>query len=236
MGTTLRLVRPDDLLVLEVETVNLTLDKDPERGPALVVDKAGHDSFLIFSFPPQSIAEGAYYEAAIVQGDLRPGTTDPDEPKPPPSQDHLIDTPVLPGHLASGQHAVAQLAHPSRLVFVVDGKARIPFTFAGLLDWASLTLSVNPIAAIGPDPTPAQVAGAPAIRRPSDTETAIEMPYRLIISPTADVTWDHRKEPFFPQWPVRAVAHASIRSDGRRSGSAHSGKAASPACNLVRRL
>src|SRR5436190_2118246 len=74
--------------------------------------------------------------------------------------------------------------------------ARIPFTISGLLDWSALEPSVSPIAAIGPNPTPAQIASAPGITRPAITETALELPYRLIVSPTAGVRWAHRFVPF----------------------------------------
>jgi len=197
MSGSSRLLRPDDMLALNIETINLTLDNDPKRGPALVVDKAGRAAFIVFAFPPQSIAEGAYYEAAVVEPDLKSGATDPDQPHPAPAKDQLIDPPVLPGHVASGQKVVAELAHPSRLVFRVDGTTRIPFTFAGLLDWAALSLNVNPIAAIGPSPTADPIAAAPDIHKPSQTETAIELPYRLILSPGATVAWDHRTQPSF---------------------------------------
>jgi hypothetical protein len=34
------------------------------------------------------------------------------------------------------------------------------------------------------------------IEAPAETETAIELPYRLVISPSADATWRHRRAPF----------------------------------------
>ena len=88
------------------------------------------------------------------------------------------------------------MSHGSRLVFKVPANARIPLTIEGLLDWSTFELSVNGIAAIGPSPTPAQIAAAPAIAKPAETETALELPYDLIVSPTADVRWGHRLPPF----------------------------------------
>ena len=81
-------------------------------------------------------------------------------------------------------------------MFKVPAQAQIPFTVAGLLDWSPFELSVNGIAAIGPKPTAAEIAGAPGIARPAETETAIELPYQLIVSPTAGVRWGHRLAPF----------------------------------------
>ncbi|GAC1541013.1 MAG: hypothetical protein NVS2B17_17890 [Candidatus Velthaea sp.] len=94
------------------------------------------------------------------------------------------------------QATVAQLAHPSRLVFVVPPDAVIPFTLDGLLAGLNLELSVNGIAAIGENPSADQIGGAAAILEPAAHETALELPYRLVISPTSEVAWLHRPQPF----------------------------------------
>lgn len=216
MGIATWLLRPDDLLNLRVDGSNLRLDTADATAPVLVVDDPQQPAYLVVEFPPQSIAEGAYYEAAVVAADNAPppGRQDPDRPTTPPTSDQLMDTPVLPGHLGEGQRTVAQIAGPSRLVFRVPNDVRIPYTTAGLLDWSQLALSVNPIAAIGPNPTPEQIAAAPAIRQPASNETAIELPWRLLISPPDAVAWDHRAEPFFHAgqcelWHTRMFANAA---------------------------
>ena len=201
MGIATWLLRPDDLLNLRVDGSNLRLDTSDTTAPVLMVDDPQQPAYLVVEFPPQSIAEGAYYEAAMVaaEGAPPPGRQDPDQPpsSPLPSSDQLMDTPLLPGHLGESQKTVARVADPSRLVFRVPNDLRIPYTTAGLLDWSQLTLSVNPIAAIGPKPTPEQIAAAPAIRQPAPNETAIELPWRLVISPSDAVAWEHRAAPFF---------------------------------------
>lgn len=199
MGITAWLLRPDDLLNLRIEGSNLRLDTADVTAPMLVVDDPQQPAYLTVEFPPQSIAEGAYYEAAVVTAESAPppGRPDPDQPATAPASDQLMDTPVRPGNLADGQKTVAQVAGASRLVFRVPNDLRIPYTTAGLLDWSGLDLSVNPIAAIGPVPTPEQIAAAPAIRQPLSSETAIELPWRLLISPSNAVAWDHRATPFF---------------------------------------
>jgi hypothetical protein len=78
----------------------------------------------------------------------------------------------------------------------VPADAAIPFSFDGLLEWSNLELSVNAIAAIGDNPTADQIANAPAIHEPATNETAIELPYQLVISPTREVAWLHRPQPF----------------------------------------
>jgi hypothetical protein len=47
-----------------------------------------------------------------------------------------------------------------------------------------------------PNPTPQQIANAPSIQPPAANETALELPYRLVISPNRDVVWEHRKTEF----------------------------------------
>jgi len=182
MALSIEITRPDDLLRLRVEGRNLRVDRPVGGSAAIVVDDAAEPAFLTFHFAPQAIAESAYYEAAIF-------TPESDAPiaQPPPT---TIETPG-----ASGAVPV-RMAQGSRLVFKLNAGTRLPFTIEGLLDWAGLDLSVNGIAAIGPDPKPSDIGSAPAIARPSDTETALELPYKLIVSPTQDVSWAHRREPF----------------------------------------
>jgi hypothetical protein len=186
MILSIELTRPDDLLHLRLEGRNLRLDRAEGEPPGLVVDDPAQPAFLIVHFPPQAIAEGAYYEATVgkaLDADLPPDT----KPQPPPT---TIEAPDEPGVTP------VRMAHGSRLVFKVPAEVRLPFTTAGLLDWSALELSVNGIAAIGPDPTPAEIAAAPVIAPPTDTETALELPYKLIVSPNADVRWGHRLAPF----------------------------------------
>jgi len=182
MNFSIEITRPDDLLRLRIDARNLKVDRDTS-GTDLIVDNAAQPAFLIVNFPPQAIAEGAYFEASIVPEDLPPGVV----PDTPPA---TIETPPAPGSVP------VRIARGSRLAFKVPAQARIPFTVAGLLDWSALELNVNGIAAIGPNPTPAEIAGAPAIARPAETETALELPYQLIVSPTAGVRWGHRLAPF----------------------------------------
>jgi hypothetical protein len=196
MAVQFNLVRPDDLLNIRVTGVNLRLNGDDPKNPALEVENAEEGAFLILTFPPQTIADRAYFEAPIVGNDVEqdaPADADPDPDANQTQNDPPLDA---PGYVDSQRPTVAQLGKPSRLVFKVPAGQTIPFTTAGVLDWSALELSVNPIAAIGRDPTAEQIANAPGIQEPEPTETALELPYRLVISPTADVAWDHRLGPF----------------------------------------
>ncbi len=182
----IEIVRPDDLLNLRIEAVNLRLDATMRRAPVLVVADARQPAYLVVTFPPQTIAEHAYFEAAIVQPEADPLRQSRD----PEKGNNAVETPAPPGQTA------ARLGQPSRLVFQVPPAARIPYSVAGLLDWSGLTLNVHPIAAIGRTPTAAEIANAPVIAQPAPTDTALELPYRLVISPNRDAHWNHRLQPF----------------------------------------
>lgn len=194
MAIQFKLVRPDDLLNLRVRGENLRLNDDDPQYPVLEVENKDKPGYLILTFPPQTIAERAYFEAPIVVIGQDPTSGVPADP----DAGSVIDDPPLdaPGYADGQRPIVAMLGRPSRLVFKVAPGTTIPYTIEGLLDWSDLELSVNPIAAIGRDPTAEEIAGAPAIAAPAQTETALELPYRLVISPTAGVAWDHRSTPF----------------------------------------
>jgi hypothetical protein len=171
------LLRPDDLVNLEVEAINLDLDTGDRRQPELTPG-AGGDAFLVVRFPPQTTIEAAFYESG--------GT----EQQTDPASDVVrkVPTPASIAPQPAGDVA-ARMGGNSRLVFRVPPGTRIPYTFAGLLDWTGLELHVAPAADVAANAEPP--APALAIREPGPIETTIEMPYRLHLSPTHDVGWQH---------------------------------------------
>ena len=187
MALSIEITRPDDLLRLRIEARNLRIDRAEGDERFLVVDDGAAPAFLLIHLAPQAIAEGAYYEATVV-------AVSPDVPPPPNGTPQPPPTTIDP--IGPPGTTPVRMSQNSRLVFKVPANARIPLTIEGLLDWSALELSVNAIAAIGPEPTAAQIAGAPPITRPADTETALELPYKLIVSPTSGVRWGHRLPPF----------------------------------------
>jgi hypothetical protein len=238
---TLSYLRPDDLLNLDFEFINLKLN--PGNPPTLVRQNAGSPAYLIVHFPPQSIAEEAFYEVA--EEFNAPGKSDPLRPPP----------------------VFSRVSGRSRLAFrIPDSLPAIPYTIESLLAWDLLEPSLVPVAlppvtlvngvirirdtgaavtpaATGTTPAPAttsqpatstapKTAAAkilttiqrmtgqsrasqpqskaqaqvrakppaaklaplqviPKIAEPAPTQTSIEMPYRLIISPDARETWRH---------------------------------------------
>lgn len=86
----------------------------------------------------------------------------------------------------------ARLAGPSRLAFLVPPSlAAIPYDDEGLLEWASWVQRVVPAA------RPTGAGGTPPIlRQPSASETAIELPWWLVLSPSASAgLWTSRHAP-----------------------------------------
>ena len=170
-----QLIRPDDLLNLRIETDNLRLV--PGESPELIVDDPARRALLRVIFPPQHIAEQAVFETSAI-----PPENDPNRPEPDP----VVETLPQPG--AYG----CRMAQPSRLVFEVPTGHHIPFTVAGLLDWRALIPQLHPLAAMGASPSAEARAAAPPPSAPLDSHTALELPYRLLISPDQDAVWVHR--------------------------------------------
>jgi hypothetical protein len=77
------------------------------------------------------------------------------------------------------------LAGFSWLTFLVPPHAKIPFTAAGLLDWAGLTPQLVPVAAKG--------KGGPQL--PDALHSALEVPWSLWLSPPVKGTWHHSPAP-----------------------------------------
>ena len=165
------LTRPQDQLVLVWEPVNLRLIKAGETGPGeasvarLVVADPAKPAMLIFHFPAQNVAERAYL------------LVDPGLPGAGGDESAVITTPVP-----------AELANESRLAFVVPATAVIPYTTDGLLAWGGLTPSVVPAAARA-------LIGRPGPQQPSTTQTAIEAPWGLVLSPDDGAGWAHSAAP-----------------------------------------
>ncbi|MCR4396674.1 MAG: hypothetical protein NUW07_08090, partial [Candidatus Saccharicenans sp.] len=105
-GLILRALRPDDLFYLDFEFINLKLVNLPR--PHLVRENASQPAYLIVHFPPQSIAEEAFYEAST--------PAESETPKPPP--------------------VFSRISGPSRLAFLIPDEIKeVPLTLESLLAW-----------------------------------------------------------------------------------------------------
>ncbi|MGA8938580.1 MAG: hypothetical protein WB439_05380, partial [Acidobacteriaceae bacterium] len=98
-----------------------------------------------------------------------------------------LDPPQPPGQVPS------IISGNSRLVFKLPTDVKkIPFEIQSLLNWSKLQLAVSQTAAV---PNGGAAPPGLTIAAPGALETAIELPYRLIMSPTAKVGWSHSKTP-----------------------------------------
>ncbi len=121
-------IRPDDLLVLAFDLVNLKVEPSDGDAPAKLVRDGTGDAFLIVTFPPQNLGEKSYF------------TTDPDYPVsiPPPPKDDDSGKPALKDKDANSKDEdpedppiEAVIAGWSRLVFKVrDDQVPIPWVLA----------------------------------------------------------------------------------------------------------
>ena len=76
----------------------------------------------------------------------------------------------------------SRISGPSKLVFQIpNGSAPIPYNLTALLDWSKFELSVSPSALSPIRPS----------KQPEQTHTAIEAPFRLILSPNKYAGWAH---------------------------------------------
>jgi hypothetical protein len=209
----LAILRPDDLLVLSVQAVNFRLDTSAPDRPRLVRDAPGEAAYLVYVFPPQSIAEQAFFEVTKIK--TQPSfNTPPGPPGPPTTPDPL----KAPGSVA------ALVAGESRLVFrLPSGLTEVEFSIAGLLDWSQLELVLPAAAQVLPGAS-SGLSGAPPVAAPGSLETSLELPYKLMMSPNVmpgEVLpgWEHAAAPVLHAgraelWHTRL---GSVRSAGGHS-------------------
>jgi hypothetical protein len=57
-------LRPDDLLNLEIVAVNLHLDTTDAESPVLVVDDPAQPALFVMGFPAQTIFEEAFFDSS----------------------------------------------------------------------------------------------------------------------------------------------------------------------------
>jgi hypothetical protein len=174
----IELLRPDDLLALGAETTNLRLDTADPTQPALVRIDPAQPAFIKVLFPPQSIAEQAFFDSRNAS------------PAQPPQPGTTTEPVLPPGSVR------ARICGPSRLVFrIPDEIASIAFSVDGLLDWSGWEPVLAPLATLPAQPTIAEMDQAPGVTAPEAGQTSIEMPYRLMVSPGERARWIHTSAP-----------------------------------------
>jgi hypothetical protein len=176
--------RPEDLLVCTLRFVGFAFLTDPPR-----LDRAAPDAYVVVEFPPQSFSEEAFLLTSGQKADSPAGTPqDPNQevalpPYPlqnvPASADDSVPT-TLPA-------ARIRMAGPSRVVVAMPtGQESVAFDLPSILaatrDWP-MRLAAGAV----PDSSPAPVPPGP--QEPASDVTALELPYRLLLSPLDPATW-----------------------------------------------
>jgi hypothetical protein len=134
------IIRPDDLLVLDFELVKLVVEPGEGETPARLAKSGTGQAYLIVTFPPQHLAEIAYFTTVPAYPvDKGPAEDDPDKA----SASEPPDAPPVQAIVAGW----------SRLVFrVPDDRLPIEWTLPSLLEaMRTLELSV-PVNALPPVP------------------------------------------------------------------------------------
>ena len=195
------LIRTEDMVMLKFDFVNMKLN--PRRNYLRKINKR-INAYMIVHFPPQNIAEQAFFQTENAIGfthNPNDKTCDIDSLRIMlPFHGNIIDL-CLPHPLKGKDQDLvlpvkARIGGPSRLVFKILAE-RIPFTTQDLLDWKRYELSVTstalPPESDVPEKRPKKPKRKllPKISEPLFTETAIEAPYRLIISPSSREGWTH---------------------------------------------
>jgi hypothetical protein len=188
----LTVLRPEDFLLLRLEFRDVDFTP-PSVGQAGEVRGAAN-ACLIVEFPPQHIAEQAFYELtpAFKPSEAEEKARGPAGTEPDPL--------LRPGAVQS------RLAGPSRLVFDVPPGEAFPYSLQAILDaLPRLPLRVSPISAFEPNRTGCspldwlllrfRAPPPPQITKPEETHTAIEAPHRLMMSPDGFGTWSHQPGP-----------------------------------------
>ena len=134
-------LRPDDLLALDFECINLRVKAGSP--PKLVRQNASAPAYIVVHFPPQHIAEQAFFETTP---DFKP---DPKAAPEPTTSEPPTPPPVL-----------SRISGPSRLAFFVPSDIdEIPLTLESLLSWELFEPSLVAVA------IPPRVSGSAATVR-----------------------------------------------------------------------
>ncbi len=164
--TTVRVTRPEDLLSLKFEFYNLSLDFSSTPPKLVRAGRTVNNALLAVTFPPQHILESAYNEFST-----------------------LLAT---PNEATAGPPIWSTIASESRLVFIVPNQQAdegIPYTLAGLLDWSKYDMSVADAARVTPS------GSVPlSLEEPLASQTSIEAPWGLFLSPTQRARWSHKSD------------------------------------------
>lgn len=161
-------VRPDDLLILTLDFYNIHLNT-AGAGPAQLEQSGPGNGFIVAHFQPQSFAEQAFFEAEKIE-----------------DSEKLLGPPVA-----------SRIAGPSQLIFrLATSLLPLDFTLDKILEAMTQSETVVQHGIQTQPPFPSPPVGATAKFGGTDSHyTAIETPYRLVLSPNLESQWEHALKP-----------------------------------------
>ncbi len=206
-------LRPDDLLDLRFLFHNLHRDANATGGPALVRTEPGRPATLVVEFRPQHLIEEAFYEQAPKF------TIDPRDGHLVPSSTETVKTPARALVAGPSRLAFRVPAEVTSIPYTLPALLRacsewepavVPIAQSlperrfvpwpahidpDLQDLDLVTLGLE-LGHGGLDPaTIALIRQRLVLREPTEIETTIEAPWRLILSPTRHGAWLHALGP-----------------------------------------
>ena len=170
-------VRPDDLVVMRIELMNITPQISKDGGRPILC-KIREPASIILHFPPQSFAEQAFFESS---------TTFANETTPGYLNSSFTNT-ANTGNSVNPQPPVkARIAGESRIVFTIpqDINFEIEYSLEAVLAKCMELSQNNSNTTADPD-----IYNNNVLKR-----TAIELPWRLILSPDGSTRWQHSATP-----------------------------------------
>ncbi len=233
----LEIDRPSDLFSLQFQFKNMRLITG--LNPKIVLRDQKKDGLFSVIFPPQHIAEEAFFhtddgpplDAGVPIGPqevidrgwaAHPPTVttcEIEQAKQKLDHDYVKPSPVgcppnpncPPQSTTKNKDGVRPrtlLSGASRLVFgIPEGKSEIPFHLGDLLDWTKWEPRVAEVAQTNVDVS--NYDRIPAIVEPKDI-TAIELPYKVILSPSELGRWVHSIEPVKHNTSVVELWHTRL--------------------------
>lgn len=184
-------VRPDDLLVATLDFYNLVKVTPGGGRTRLEKSAAPGDAFIVLRLPPQSFAEQAFFE-----------TNDPSTTEP-----------------AGSPPIGARMAGASQVVFRIEA-SELPLRFSLESILTTLARSAQLVnTRIARPPGVPEVDGTAFFGGPRGQFTAIEAPFRLVLSPDSQSRWQHATRAVSATtgrrvelWHTRLSAQATARA------------------------
>ena len=213
-----RVFRPEDQLYLEFEFLNVVFNPPDQLNAGSVTGNGG--SYLVVHFQTQNIAEQAFFETGNFEQtdeEIAAG-----QPTPPAVSETLPPPGYLKLRLAGRSRLVFRIPAGESVPYTVEGlleaMSRLPLNvnpvsryqpvLQTLVASAMLRLiQLLPTSGVATKPSPTYISylntlqslilalTPPTITAPENTHTALELPYRLILSPDHRGRWDHATDP-----------------------------------------